>query len=252
MRKLSSLEQALGYTFSDLALLRQAVTHRSHSSQHNERLEFLGDGVLNFAVASLLFKRFARLDEGRLTRLRANLVKQATLADMATELSLATFLQLGEGELKSGGFRRPSILADALEAIVGAVYLDAGFDAAHRVVAALYASRLENLDPHAQGKDAKTALQERLQAYKLALPVYDVIATHGAAHDQTFEVTCSIPALQVQVSAEGSSRRAAEQAAARLAIQALESQVLACGARRSKARKPAQLALPVATAQDAS
>jgi len=250
MVRLASLETALGHGFKTPALLAQALTHRSHSAQHNERLEFLGDSVLNFVVASLLFQRFPHLDEGKLTRLRASLVKQATLAEIAASLALPTHLRLGEGELKSGGFRRPSILADALEAILGAVYLDAGFEAVARVIAGLYDSRLENLDPQTQGKDAKTGLQECLQARKLDLPTYQVVATHGAAHDQTFEVACLIPALDVHVTAGGSSRRAAEQAAARLALQALERQMPA--ARKPRARKSAQLSLPVAVAQDVS
>jgi len=253
MATLAALETALGHTFTNPALLEQALTHRSHSATHNERLEFLGDGVLNFVVASLLFARFARLDEGKLTRLRASLVKQATLAEIAAaDLALPAHLRLGEGELKSGGFRRPSILADTLEAILGAVYLDAGFDAAARVIARLYDARLANLDPQTQGKDAKTGLQELLQARKLDLPTYQVVATHGAAHDQTFEVACVIPALDVHVTAGGASRRAAEQTAARLAIQAIEAQEPS--ARKPKpprSRKSAkQLSLPVAVAQD--
>jgi len=249
MAQQASLEAALEHVFSNPALLQQALTHRSHGAQHNERLEFLGDAVLNFVVASLLFARFPHLDEGRLTRLRASLVKQATLAEIAASLSLSAHLRLGEGERKSGGFRRPSILADALEALLGAVYLDAGFEAVARVTARLYDSRLTTLDPQTQGKDAKTGLQELLQARKLDLPTYQVVATHGAAHDQTFEVACLIPALDVHVTAGGSSRRAAEQAAASLALQALERQTPA--ARKPRTRKSAQLSLPVAIAQDA-
>jgi len=247
---LTTLETALGHAFADPALLKQALTHRSHSAQHNERLEFLGDAVLNFVVASLLFARFAHLDEGKLTRLRANLVKQPTLADIAASLGLSTQLRLGEGELKSGGFRRPSMLADALEAILGAIYLDAGFDAVARVIAGLYDTRLANLNPQTPSKDAKTGLQELLQARKLDLPVYQVVTTHGAAHDQTFEVACVIAALDVHVTAGGTTRRAAEQAAARLALEALERQPP--NARKPKARKVAQLSLPVAVAQDAT
>src|SRR5690606_4546549 len=188
--KLAKLEAALGYRFNEPRLLTQAVTHRSHSAAHNERLEFLGDAVLNFVVASLLFDRFPKTDEGDLSRMRANLVRQATLADVANRLELSAYLQLGEGELKSGGFRRPSILADALEAVFGAVYMDGGFDPARKVIASLYESLLANVDPRSQGKDAKTLLQERLQALRLDLPTYSVIATHGAAHSQLFEVAC--------------------------------------------------------------
>lgn len=250
MSTVSSLQTSLGYVFADPALLEQALTHRSHSGRHNERLEFLGDAVLNFVVASLLFKRFVRLDEGSLSRLRANLVKQAALADIATRLSLSQYLRLGEGELKSGGFRRPSILADALEAIFGAVYLDGGFAAAEQVIARQYESILANVEPQTLGKDPKTLLQELLQGRKLGLPVYQVVATHGAAHDQTFDVECLVPELDIRVAAGGNSRRAAEQAAALLAIQALESLAPARAGRKGKARKSAQLSLPVAVAQE--
>ncbi|MFC3339672.1 ribonuclease III [Paracandidimonas soli] len=246
----ASLERALGYTFQSAALLEQALTHRSHSGRHNERLEFLGDAVLNFVVAALLFKRFARLDEGDLSRLRANLVKQAALADIASRLTLSNYLRLGEGELKSGGFRRPSILADALEAIFGAIYLDGGFAAAEDVISRLYEPVLRNVDPQTLGKDPKTLLQELLQGRKLGLPVYNVIATHGAAHNQTFEVECFIAELDIRVGAGGASRRAAEQSAAIQAIAAVESKAPQKGGRKSKARKSAQLSLPVAVAQE--
>jgi len=219
MATLASLQSALGHTFAQPDLLVQALTHRSHSARHNERLEFLGDGVLNFAIASLLFRHFPQLDEGTLTRLRASLVREATLAELAASLALAPHLRLGEGEVKSGGSQRPSILANALEALLGAVYLDAGFDAAARVISKLYQERLATLNPHTQGKDAKTSLQELLQARKLDLPTYQVVATHGAAHAQTFEVVCLIPALGVEVCATGASRKIAEQAAAQLAIE---------------------------------
>ncbi len=252
---LSSLESALEYQFQDKVLLEQAVTHRSHSARHNERLEFLGDSVLNFVVAALLYKRFARIDEGDLSRLRANLVKQASLADIAQKLSLSQYLRLGEGELKSGGFRRPSILADALEAVFGAVFLDAGFDAAQKVIARQYAPILVNVDPRTLGKDPKTLLQELLQGRKLDLPLYTVVATHGAAHNQLFDVECSIPKLDITVSAGGSSRRAAEQSAATLAIAAIQALAPAkggAGASRpsTRARKSTQLSLPVAVPQE--
>ena len=200
------LETALGYTFSNPRLLVQALTHRSHSATHNERLEFLGDSVLNFVVASLLFDRFPKTDEGDLSRMRANLVRQATLADIAQRLELSEQLLLGEGELKSGGYRRPSILSDAVEAIFGAIYMDGGFESARQVIAALYEGLLVNVDPRSQGKDAKTLLQERLQAMRLDLPVYSVVATHGAAHSQMFEVACEVPRLEIRVQAPGSSR----------------------------------------------
>lgn len=247
---LANLESALEYKFQDIGLLEQAVTHRSHSARHNERLEFLGDSVLNFVVAALLFKRFSRIDEGDLSRLRANLVKQASLADIAQKLALSQYLRLGEGELKSGGFRRPSILADALEAVFGAVFLDSGFDAAHKVIGRQYAPILVHVDPKTLGKDPKTLLQELLQGRRIALPVYTVIATHGAAHNQTFDVECAIPKLEIKVVAGGTSRRAAEQSAATLAIAAVEALGPSKGARGSRARKSAQLSLPVAVSQD--
>jgi ribonuclease-3 len=212
------LENRLNYQFRNAELLRQAVTHRSHSPTHNERLEFLGDSVLNCVVAALLFKRFADLDEGDLSRVRANLVKQQSLYEIAQALSIADFLRLGEGELKSGGFRRPSILADTLEAIFGAIHVDKGFEAAQAVIERLYIPILDHIDPRTLGKDAKTLLQEYLQGHKIALPQYTVVATHGAAHNQQFEVECSVPKLEIKVSGAGASRRAAEQAAAKKAL----------------------------------
>lgn len=214
----SRLEQALAHAFTRPDLLRQALTHRSHSSPHNERLEFLGDSVLNCTVATLLFQRFLNLKEGELSRLRANLVRQETLAEIATGLGLGDALRLGEGELKSGGFRRPSILADALEAIFGAIYLDAGFAAAHATIEQLYRSRIESIDPRHTGKDAKTALQEWLQGRRQPLPHYELAETHGEAHAQEFVVHCSIPAIDLQVTGRGPSRRAAEQEAAQAAL----------------------------------
>src|SRR5690606_20169722 len=169
---LAALEARLDHQFGNPALLEQALTHRSHSSRHNERLEFLGDSVLNCAVALLLYERFTKIDEGDLSRLRANLVEQSSLAEIAQRLDVAPYLRLGEGELKSGGFRRPSILADALEAIFGAVFLDAGFDEACRVIRRQYQPMLSDVDPKVLGKDAKTLLQEHLQSRKIALPQY--------------------------------------------------------------------------------
>jgi len=215
---LTQLESRLNYQFRNAELLRQAMTHRSHSPTHNERLEFLGDSVLNCVVAALLFKRFADLDEGDLSRVRANLVKQQSLYEIAQALAIADFLRLGEGELKSGGFRRPSILADTLEAIFGAIYVDQGFEAAQAVIERLYIPILDHIDPRTLGKDAKTLLQEYLQGHKIALPQYTVVATHGAAHNQQFEVECNVPKLEIKVSGAGASRRAAEQAAAKKAL----------------------------------
>ena len=250
---MSPLETVLGYPFEDKSLLELALTHRSFGARNNERLEFLGDSVLGTSVSSLLFERFAKLDEGDLSRVRANLVKQAALADIANRLGLSQHLRLGEGELKSGGFRRPSILADTFEAILGAIYLDGGFEKAQAVIHQLYEPILQSIDPKTIGKDAKTLLQEFLQAHKLALPAYTVIATHGAAHSQQFEVACDIAQLDIQVQAAGTSRRAAEQTAAKLALEKAMALKPSGGSRRSinKARKAAQLSLPVAVAQEA-
>ncbi|CCD39434.1 Ribonuclease III [Candidatus Paraburkholderia kirkii UZHbot1] len=212
------MESRLRYEFRNAELLRQAMTHRSHSATHNERLEFLGDSVLNCVVAALLFQRFGKLDEGDLSRVRANLVKQQSLYEIAQTLNVSEGLRLGEGELRSGGFRRPSILADTLEAIFGAIFLDGGFDAAFTVIKRLYTPVLDHIDSRTIGKDAKTLLQEYLQGHKIALPTYTVVATHGAAHNQQFEVECTVPKLDVKVSGSGASRRAAEQAAAKKAL----------------------------------
>ena len=219
---IATLQSRLGHTFSNAALLQQALTHRSHSSLHNERLEFLGDSILNCVVASLLFDRFDKIDEGDLSRLRANLVKQQSLYEIAQRLELSQCLRLGEGELKSGGFRRPSILADTLEALFGAIFLDAGFDTASSVIGALYAPVLETVDPKTLGKDAKTLLQEFLQGKKIQLPQYNVVATHGAAHNQEFEIECLVPKLDIHVFGTGGSRRAGEQAAAKLALESVQ------------------------------
>jgi len=216
---LSAVERGIGYHFRDPELLRQSLTHRSHGPRHNERLEFLGDGVLNCIIASVLFDRFPRLSEGDLSRARANLVNQQSLFNLADALGLGEALRLGEGELKSGGFRRPSILADALEAVLGAVFLDGGFEAARKVVVSLFESIIAGIDPRTDGKDPKTLLQEYLQGRRLPLPQYAVIATHGEAHDQRFEVECVIPDLDIRSRGEGASRRAAEQGAARVAYQ---------------------------------
>lgn len=213
----------LGYEFKNPMLLEQALTHRSHSGFHNERLEFLGDAVLNCVIGRLLFDKYTRIDEGDLSRVRANLVKQQSLYEIAQRLELSSMLRLGEGELKSGGFRRPSILADSVEAVFGAIFLDAGFDAVSAVIAQLYKPVLDHVDPQTLGKDAKTLLQEYLQAKHIPLPIYTVTATRGAAHSQEFEVECAVPKLNVQVKGAGGSRRAAEQAAARKALDAIQA-----------------------------
>jgi len=216
--KTGRLEAALGHGFRRPESLRQALTHRSFGSPHNERLEFLGDSLLNCAVAGALYERFPELREGELSRLRANLVRQETLAGVARELGLGDCLRLGEGELKSGGAARPSILADALEAVIGAVYLDAGFDAVRAMVERLFAPAIENIDPNDAGKDPKTALQEVLQGRHLPLPRYSLLATRGEAHAQEFEVECLIPDLAIRSVGRGSSRRNAEQQAAQRAL----------------------------------
>lgn len=209
----------VGYRFNDLELLRRALTHRSHGVEHNERLEFLGDSVVNCAVALELYHKFPKLTEGELSRLRANLVNQQSLAAIAQQYAFGEQLYFGEGELKSGGARRPSILADAVEAVIGAAFLDGGFEAARRVVRTLFGSMLDTIDPATSGKDPKTLLQEYLQARRIALPQYAVVATSGEAHEQLFQVECVIPELRIRSRGEGSSRRSAEQEAARQAYE---------------------------------
>jgi len=221
MTSTAALSQALGHVFARKELLRQALTHRSHGVPNNERLEFLGDGVLNCVVAGLLYRGFPNLPEGDLSRLRAHLVKESTLSDLASALDIGSHLLLGDGEMKSAGWRRPSLLADALEAIIGATYLDGGFPAAEALVTRLYSPLLDNLDPNSIGKDPKTLLQEHLQGRKLGLPEYAVFATEGEAHCQTFRVECRIPALDIRTEGEGNSRRVAEQQAARKAYEGL-------------------------------
>ena len=218
---LERLQRALAYRFSSPLLLQEALTHRSYGTPHNERLEFLGDAVLNCIIAAELFARFSRLNEGELSRLRAHLVRQESLHRIAQRIELGPYLRLGEGELKSGGFSRPSILADALEALVGAIFLDGGFEAARTALRALFAGPLGALDPQSFGKDPKTQLQELLQARHVAVPRYSVIATRGAAHDQRFEVECIVESLQVRTRGAGPSRRAAEQEAAQAAFEAI-------------------------------
>lgn len=211
---LAALQARLQHSFSDPRLLRLALTHRSFSADHNERLEFLGDSVLNLAVSHLLYERLSSLPEGDLSRVRANLVRQETLHGLALKLALSPLLRLGEGEARSGGSSRPSILADALEAVIGAVYLDAGFGAAQALVHRLYESVSITPRMDAAAKDAKTELQEWLQGHKMKLPVYRVVGTLGAAHKQTFDVECAVPELGLVERGIGGSRRAGEQAAA--------------------------------------
>jgi ribonuclease III len=218
----SLTNKGLGYQFNNPALFVQALTHRSFSGNNNERLEFLGDSVLNFIIAHQLFLRFPKLSEGDLSRLRAQLVKESSLAEIAFGLNLGDQLRLGEGELKSAGWRRPSILADALEAIIGAVYSDGGFVDAEALVLKLYAEKLANIDPKSIDKDAKSQLQEYLQGKKIDLPDYNVLAIEGEAHAQTFKLECMIAKLNITTVGEGSSRRIAEQQAAQLALEMIK------------------------------
>jgi len=211
---LQALQKRLEHEFSNPRLLQQALTHRSFSADHNERVEFLGDSVLNLAVAGLLYERLSELPEGDLSRVRANLVKQETLHQLAVQIGLPTLIRLGEGEAKSGGQKRPSILADALEAVIGAVYLDAGFDKAAGLVRRLFQDVEINPHMEAIGKDPKTELQEWLQGRKMNLPIYRVVGTLGAAHKQTFDVECEISEFARAERGMGGSRRAGEQAAA--------------------------------------
>lgn len=208
------LQERLQHRFADQRLLARALTHRSFSADHNERLEFLGDSVLNLAVAALLYERLGDLPEGDLSRVRANLVKQDTLHQLAVGLGLPEVLRLGEGESRSGGNKRPSILADALEAVIGAVYLDAGYGVAEALVRRLFEQVQINPQMQAAAKDPKTELQEWLQGRKMKLPLYHVVGTVGAAHKQTFDVECEIPELGATERGIGASRRAGEQAAA--------------------------------------
>ena len=223
MSALAALQKRLGHSFSDPKLLQRALTHRSFSSDHNERLEFLGDSVLNLAVSGLLFGKLDQLTEGDLSRVRANLVKQDTLHQLANALCLSEGLRLGDGEKRSGGQKRPSILADALEAVIGAVFLDAGYEAAAALVQRLFSGVEISAQMSAMGKDPKTDLQEWLQARKLKLPQYRVVATTGEAHRQTFDVECLVDEVGRSERGIGASRRAGEQAAAAAMLQFLRT-----------------------------
>ncbi|WP_397534585.1 ribonuclease III [Roseateles sp.] len=212
---LESLQQRLGYRFKDAALLLRALTHRSFGADHNERLEFLGDAVLSLTVSSLLYERYAGSDEGDLTRIRAHLVREDSLHRLALQIGLPDVLRLSDGEARGGGAQRPSILADALEAVIGAAFLDGSYDAAREVVRQLLGELITSTRSETWAKDAKTALQEWLQARRLAVPSYRITETRGQAHAQTFAVECAVPALSLATCGEGRSRRAAEQDAAR-------------------------------------
>jgi ribonuclease-3 len=222
-RPLQALQQRLGHRFSSPLLLERALTHRSFGAEHNERLEFLGDAVLTAAISSLLYRRFAGSDEGDLTRVRAHLVREDSLHKLALALGLPEALHLSEGEARGGGAQRASILADALEAVIGAVYLDGGFEAAFAVVQRLFGEVIQATDADNWAKDAKTELQEWLQGRRLAVPVYRIVATRGEKHAQTFEVECAVPALGLVQRGEGRARRAAEQEAARRMLDQLKA-----------------------------
>lgn len=227
---LDALQRRLGYRFERAELLGTALTHRSFGAEHNERLEFLGDAMLNLGVSRLLFDRFGSSDEGELTRVRAHLVREDSLHRVALALRLPEVLRLSDGEARGGGAQRPSILADAMEAIIGAVYLDGGYEAAHALVGQLFGEIIASTGVDNWRKDAKTELQEWLQGRKLPVPLYRIIATRGQAHAQIFEVECCVPSAEVTETGEGRSRRAAEQEAARRVIERLQA-LEAAGAR---------------------
>ena len=219
--RVKKLGKAVGYQFKDPALLTLALTHRSvHGSHNYERLEFLGDSILNFLIGEALYEKFSKAKEGQLSRLRAELVKGQTLAEVAKELGVGEYLLLGPGEMKSGGQRRGSILADAVEALLGAIYLESGLDACRERVNTWFSKRLRSLNMEV-GKDAKTRLQEYLQSRQLPLPVYEVTSVRGEAHDQTFEVCCRVEGLAVETEGSAASRRKAEQMAAHAFLEQL-------------------------------
>ncbi len=225
MNHLDRLERKIGYQFKDIALLKLALTHRSAATQHNERLEFLGDSILNFTIAEALYHQFPRCNEGELSRMRATLVREPTLAMLAREFELGDYMSLGSGELKSGGFRRESILADCVEAIIGAMSLDQGLTITSQVIRNWYQALLAEIKPGDNQKDAKTRLQEYLQGKRLPLPTYDVVNIQGEAHCQTFTVECkvtNVDKIDCTFVAKGSSRRKAEQAAAEQILKELD------------------------------
>ena len=222
MRQLSDLFK---YQFNDVSLLELALSHRSYQHNNNERLEFLGDSILNFTIAESLYQKFKTLPEGDLSRLRASLVKSESLAEVAKSIKLGDFILLGEGELKSAGWRRPSILADTFEAIIGAIYLDGGFEEARKFILKFFQTQIESIDPKRIVKDAKTTLQELLQSRKLMIPEYKVIKIEGEAHNQVFFVQCEISQLRLQTEGSGTSRKLAEQEAAMVAIEEVKQKI---------------------------
>jgi len=219
--KIAQLQRRLGYCFQDEQLLQQALTHRSAAGQHNERLEFLGDSILSFVIADALYRQFPKVNEGDMSRMRATLVRGKTLAELGRAFELGDYLVLGPGELKSGGFRRESILADAIEALIGAIFLDSDINRVQQLVLAWYAERLAAIKPGVEQKDPKTRLQELLQGQKRALPSYSVVKVRGEAHNQSFTVHCVIEGMSEPVVGTGSSRRKAEQQAAQKALEQL-------------------------------
>ena len=221
--RLDALQRRLGHRFTQAALLTRALTHRSHGAEHNERLEFLGDAVLNMAVSSLLFERFLGSDEGDLTRVRAHLVREDSLHRVALSLGLPEVVRLSDGETRGGGAQRASILADAVEALIGAVYVDGGYAPALAVVRSLFGEVIQATEAESWSKDAKTELQEWLQARRIAVPAYRITATRGEKHAQTFEVECAVPTLGLAERGEGRSRRVAEQEAARRLLDVLKA-----------------------------
>ena len=221
-KELKILEKSIKYKFKDDKLLALAMTHRSHSGMNNERLEFLGDSILNFVVADLLFKKFNDLDEGDLSRLRSQLVKEEPLSKLGNGLKIGDFLNLGVGELKSSGWRRPSILADAFEALIGAIFIDGGMKSAYKFIEDSYVELIEKINPKEIYKDPKTILQEFLQAQKVPLPSYEVVNVEGEAHNQLFTVTCVVSKFDVKVEGGGRSRKIAEQEAAKEAMATIE------------------------------
>jgi ribonuclease III len=223
MDALAALQQRLGHRFGSSELLTRALTHRSAGAEHNERLEFLGDAVLQTAVSALLYERFAGSDEGDMTRVRAHLVREDSLARAALALGLPEVLRVSEGEARGGGARRPSILADCLEALIGATFVDGGYAPAQALVLRLFADVISGTDIDSWSKDAKTELQEWLQARKLPVPAYRIVATRGQSHAQTFDVECAVPSLGLAERGEGKSRRSAEQEAARRMLATLNA-----------------------------
>lgn len=224
IKPISDLTRRLGYTFNDISFCELALTHRSCGKNNNERLEFLGDSIVNFVIADDLFERFPKAREGQLSRLRARMVKGETLAEIARELQLGDYLRLGPGELKSGGYRRDSILADSVEALIGAIYLDSDLEVVRGFILGWFAERLDKLDIDEALKDSKTRLQEFLQSRRLELPEYELISVEGEAHAQVFHIRCHISPLQAPTEGMGSSRRQAEQEAAKHALLRLEKE----------------------------